>query len=149
MVPVVVAAAIGFGGGVGVGLSSALSGPTENTDQSSSTVGSHDRSSASLDQLAAAISPVVNNRPTDGKSPLGVPTGSAPTSPAGPSPVAPPPGSNTSSGATAEAAPQADPGITSGSGSGGSTTTTPPTPLTGTNPVGDLLNGLLGSLSGQ
>jgi hypothetical protein len=149
MVPVIVAAAIGFGGGVGVGLSSALSGPTENADQGGATVDSRDRSSASLDQLAAAISPVVSRPAEEKKAPLGVPTGSAPTSPAGPSPVAPPPGSNTPSGTTTEATPQADPGITSGSSSGGSTTTTPAAPLTSTNPVGDLLNGLLGSLSGQ
>jgi hypothetical protein len=143
MVPVVIAATIGFGGGVGVGLSSALSGPTDNTVQSNSTPGSRDRSSASLDQLAAAISPVVNQ--TDPKkTPLGVPSGGSPTSPGGGSgPVAPPPSTGASSGASTESAAQADPGITSGGG-GASATPAPTNPLTSSNPVADLLNALLG-----
>jgi hypothetical protein len=146
MIPVVIAATIGFGGGVGVGLTSAFSGPSDPPLATNTGDDSRTDKSASLDELAAAISPVSKQSGSGKKNPLGVPSRGTPASPGGTNPSVPlPPGAGGSDTPPASSpTPQADPGIASGATD---STTSPPVnvPLSGSsNPVADLLNSLLG-----
>lgn len=149
MVPVVVAATIGFGGGLGVGLTSALEGPSESAVDTSPEPDAPEQASESLDTLVAS-DPPTTARGEARRDPLGVPVGTEPETEGATDPgavVSPPSttGSNeTAGGPSTQSAPSADPGI------GGSeppppievAPTAPPAPI---DPLTDLLQGLLGS----
>ena len=151
MVPVVVAGAIGLGGGVGVGLTSFTNGPRDPAVNSSGDPATRDHRSTSLDTLAGSIPPAVKRE--DNRNPLGVPEGPGEQggggSSNGPGAITSPPAGSGSGGSSesggpsnAEGTPAASAGIDSTESAGPPATVD--TPASSSNPLADLLNGLLG-----